>query len=128
MSVEKNETPDFLLFENTSFADLVKDIYQTSKIKESQIQSLISQLKDFIKNANDAEVIIPLIKDFLEVSVRNDDQLVKLAAVIQRHLAALTRGKIQDSEGGGEFILSESEKLQLLEIAEQELKQLAQPD
>lgn len=127
MDNSNNETPDFLLFEGTSFSDLMKDIYQTTKKKDNQLQDLIRTLAPMVESAASAEVLAPVIKEFYDVSVRNDEQLVKLAAVIQRHLSSFTRSKA-GSASGSDMILSEDEKLQLLELAEQEIKQLAQPD
>ena len=69
---------DFELFQGTSFSDLMKDVYHNSKKKSRQIDSLIHDLKPMIKNIGDATVIAPLLKDYLEVSVKNDDALVKL--------------------------------------------------
>ena len=127
MENEKNKTPDFTLFDDITFSDLMKDIYTSSKTKETQIQGLIDQLKSLIHNMTDATIAVPLIKEYLEVSVRNDDQLVKLAAVIQRHVSALSRA-VTASKGSDSFLLSDEEKMQLLEIAEEELKELGRPD
>jgi hypothetical protein len=126
MESKKNETPDFLLFDDIGFSDLMKDIYVTTKTKEIQIQNLVSQLQGLINSITDATIAVPLIKEYLEVSVRNDEQLVKLAAVIQRHVSSLAR--TSSAKGGDTLLLTEEEKLQLLEIAEQELKQLASPE
>ena len=59
-----------------------------------------------IKTVNDAVTIVPLLKEYFDVSVRNDEQLIKLAAIIQR----LMSGKVgPDGEGSG-TILTEEEK------------------
>lgn len=109
---------DFELFKGTSFSDLMKDIYHNSKMKSRQIDGLIKELQPLVKNVGDAAVIVPMIKDYLEVSVKNDDALVKLAAVVQRLLSASTK----ESEGGGEYILSDEERSRLLQEAENEIK------
>ena len=72
-----------------------------------------------IKNTGDATVIVPMIKDYLEVSVKNDDALVKLAAVCQRLVSA--SGK--DDEGN-EYGLTDEERARLLEEAEAEIEKL----
>ena len=76
----------------------MRDVYHNSKKKSRQIDRLIQELQPLVKNVGDATVIVPLIKDYLEVSVKNDDALVKLASVVQR---LLTSGNKE--EGGGEF-------------------------
>lgn len=76
------------IFGNKKFSDLLKDIYDNQKKKDRQINLLIADLKPLINNISDAAVLIPVIKDFMEVSIKNDEHLVKLAAVIQRSLGA----------------------------------------
>ena len=72
------------LFKGKSFSDILKDIHDNSKKKDRQINLLIAELKPLIKNIGDATIIVPLIKEYLDISVRNDEHLVKLAAVAQR--------------------------------------------
>ena len=113
------EPNEFELFKGTTFSDLMRDIYHNSKKKSRQIDGLIQDLKPFIKNAGDATVIVPIIKDYLEVSVKNDDALVKLAAVVQRIVSA--NSKADDSS---EYGLSDEERARLLEQAEEEIQKL----
>tara|TARA_R110000851_G_scaffold135083_3_gene270521 strand:- start:643 stop:1017 length:375 start_codon:yes stop_codon:yes gene_type:complete len=105
---------EFELFKGTTFSDLLKDIYHNSKKKDRQINTLIHELQPLIKNLGDATVIVPLIKEYLDVSVKNDEHLVKLAAVVQRLVGSNTK-----SDGDG--MLDEDEKKQLLAIAQEEL-------
>jgi len=106
---------EFELFKGKTFSDLMKDIYHNSKKKDRQINTLIHELQPLIKNIGDATIIVPLIKEYLDVSVKNDEHLVKLAAVVQR-LVGSTK-----LDSGGEFGMSEAEKEQLLESAQAEL-------
>jgi hypothetical protein len=114
---------EFELFKGKSFSDLMSDIYHNSKKKERQINSLIQELQPLIKNLGDATVIVPLIKEYLEVSVKNDEALVKLAAIVQRLVSANSRTN-EDGASGGEFGLSEEEKAALLKEAESTLKEI----
>ena len=113
---------EFELFKGKSFSDLMSDIYHNSKKKERQINTLIQELQPLIKNISDATVIVPLIKEYLEVSVKNDEHLVKLAAIVQRLVSAGNR----TNEDGytNEFGLSEEEKAALLKEAEATLKDI----
>ena len=111
---------DFELFKGTSFSDLMKDVYHNSKKKSRQIDGLIQKLEPLVRNQTDATIIVPLIKDYLEVSVKNDDALVKLASVVQRLISAGTK------EETGEFGLTDEERARLLEEAEQEVKTIQQ--
>jgi len=107
---------NFEIFKGTSFSDLMKDIYHNSKKKERQINTLIQELQPMIKNVGDATVIVPLIKEYLDVAVKNDDALVKLASVVQRLVQSESK-----MTGESEFGLSDDERKQLLEVAEQQL-------
>ena len=113
---------DFELFRGTTFSDLMKDIYHNSKMKSRQIDGLIKELQPLVKNVGDAAVIVPMIKDYLEVSVKNDDALVKLAAVVQRLLTASAK----EADASGEYILSDEERARLLQEAEDEIKAIRQ--
>jgi len=106
---------EFELFKGTTFSDLMKDIYHNSKKKDRQINTLIQELQPLIKNIGDATVIVPLIKEYLDVSVKNDEHLVKLAAVVQRLVGSTSK------DDGGEFGMSEEEKARLLQTAQEEL-------
>ena len=106
---------EFELFKGTTFSDLMKDIYHNSKKKDRQINTLIQELQPLIKNIGDATVIVPLIKEYLDVSVKNDEHLVKLAAVVQRLVGSASK------DDGGEFGMSEEEKARLLQTAQEEL-------
>ena len=107
---------NFEIFKGTSFSDLMKDIYHNSKKKDRQINTLIQELQPMIKNVGDATVIVPLIKEYLDVAVKNDDALVKLAAVVQRLVQSENK-----LTGESEFGLSDEERKQLLETAEQQI-------
>lgn len=78
------------IFGNKKFSDLLKDIYDNQKKKDRQINLLIADLKPMLNNIGDAAILVPAIKDFVEVGVKNDEHLVKLAAVIQRAMSNKT--------------------------------------
>ena len=103
---------DTELFKGKTFADIMSDVYNNSKKKDRQLKLLIAQLEPLVKNLSDATVIVPLIKEYMDVSIRNDDQIVKLAAIVQRMM------KDANSGDDGGFGLSEEEKKQLISNAE----------
>ena len=67
---------DQILFDGKSSSDVFKEIYTNSKKKDKQINALIAELKPLIQNIGDAPVVVPLIKEYLEVSVKNDEHLL----------------------------------------------------
>ena len=97
------------IFKGKTFSGLLEDIYINSKTKDRQIKLLINDLQPLIKNSGDATIIVPLIKEYLEASVKNDEHLVKMAAIVQRAMAR-TENKNSDSP-----LLTEEEKKQLLD-------------
>lgn len=98
---------DKIIFGKKKFSDLLGEIYDNQKKKEAQISALISELKPMIGDIGDATLMVPLIKEYLEIGVKNDEQLVKLATIIQRMQNA-------SSNGDNPFAISEAEKTQLL--------------
>ena len=104
---------DSPLFKDKTFSDVLADIYDNTKKKEKQITELINQLKPMIRNMTDASMMVPLVKEYLEVSVKNDDNLVKLTAIVQRLLVSSTKNSSTD-----DGMLSEAEKQQLMDAAQ----------
>ena len=100
---------EFEIFEGKSLSSLFEDIYENSKKNKSQLELLVKEVASFIKDGDMAVQLIPMIKEYLEINVKNDEQLVKLAQVVQRLIAAESR-----SGAEGEFLLSDREKEQLV--------------
>ena len=109
-----------ILFDNKSFSDLLKEIHSNQNKKKKQLASLIAELKPLVQTLGDATVVVPLIKEYMEISVKNDDQLVKMAAIVQR----LSTGTANTGDGG---LLTEEEMAQLQEITEEIAKTVEEP-
>ena len=105
-------TLDTVLFDGKTSADVFKEIYGNSKKKDKQINALIAELKPLIQNIGDAPVVVPLIKEYLEIGVKNDEHLIKMMAVIQRLNNNAT-------SSGGDSLLTDDELKQLQQIAEE---------
>jgi|TARA_B100000497_G_C7640206_1_gene384853 enoyl reductase-like protein len=97
---------DKKVFGKKKFSNLLEEIYSNQKKKEEQITALIQELKPLINDIGDATLIVPLIKEYMDLGIKNDEQLIKMATIIQR---ALNTGK----ENEDDFGLSEDEKKQL---------------
>ena len=98
---------DTTIFDNYQLSDLFKEIKQRSDDKKTQLDMLFGDIKGHIKDKNDAIMFLPRIKEFMDVGVKNDEQLIKLAAVAQKLIS------LKNIENGDE-LLSEAEKQQLL--------------
>lgn len=98
-----------------TLSDIFKNIYKNSTKKDAQIKRLIISLEPMIKSLSDAAIVVPLIKEYLEISVKNDEQIVKLAAIAQRIISSKNRGSGRDD---GELVLSDAEIKELKESIE----------
>lgn len=116
---------DVEIFKGKTFSSLVKDIYFNSNHKKDQINQLIKDLREMVKDVGSATVIAPMIKDYIDVGIKNDDQLVKLSAVLQRFIAGTSGSSDGGSVSGG---LSEAEKEELLNNVKKELDDLEQQE
>ena len=96
------------IFGDKKLKDLFQEIYQNQKKKEKQISVLIDELKPLIDDIGDATLVVPLIKEYLELGVKNDEQLIKMATIIQRCLST------DNSSSEGNYLISDEEKAQLL--------------
>ena len=97
---------DNIIFKNKKFSDILSEIYDNQKKKEAQITGLISELKPLISDIGDATLIVPLIKEYMEIGVRNDEQLIKMVTIVQR---VVNNYNNEDSLG-----ITEAEKEELM--------------
>lgn len=99
---------DKKIFGKKKFSDILEEIYNNQKKKEEQISTLISELKPLIQDIGDATLVVPLLKEYLEISVKNDEQLIKMSTIIQRAVQS-------EGDDDGSFGMTEKEKQQLLD-------------
>ena len=109
-----------ILFDDKSFGDLLKEIHGNQKKKAKQLASLIAELRPLVQSLGDATVVVPLIKEYMEISVKNDDQLIKMAAIVQR----LSSSTANSGDGG---LLTNEEMDQLMDVAEEIAKTVEKP-
>ena len=109
-----------IIFDDKSFSDILKEIHKNQSKKAKQLASLIAELRPLISNLGDATVVVPLIKEYMDISVKNDEQLIKMAAIVQR----LSTGTANSGDGG---TLTEAEMEQLQEVASEIAKTVETP-
>lgn len=73
-----------IVFGKKTMSQILKDVYDSSKNKDKQITDLISQLSDKIVNLGDAIQLVPLIASYLEISVKNDEHIIKMLSIVQK--------------------------------------------
>ena len=110
---------DYEIFEGKSLSSLFKDIYENTQFNRKQLDVLTKELVQFIKDGDTAVQIVPMIKEYLEINVKNDDQLVKMAGIVQRLISAEGKAGSEDEYG-----LSDIEKEQLLSGIETTIKDI----
>ena len=103
---------DYEIFKGTTLADLFKKIDNNTSRNKIQIESLVQELMTYIKDPNSAMQLFPMISEYMQANIRNDELLVKLAAVVQRLVQ--TESKAAD----GDYGLSDKEKEDILKKIE----------
>ncbi len=112
-------TTEYELFKGKTLSGLFEDIYNNSSRNKKQLEVLVKEVVGFIKDGDTAIELIPMIKEYLEINVKNDELLVKLAGVVQRILA--TEGKVGSES---EFGLTEEEKNQIMKNIDEVVENL----
>ena len=113
---------DKTIFKDKTLSDLLEEIHNNSSSTRNQVSSLIGELKPLIENIGDATLVVPMIKEYMEIGVKNDEHLIKMAAIIQRTESAANKGE------GADFF-DPSELADLLEASElTEVEDKAKPE
>lgn len=97
-----------VIFDGKTLSDMFSDVYKNTENKRAQINQYVSSMVKLIKTPEDAAVLGPVIKDFLDVNVKNDEHIVRLVQIAQRLVTVSTKSSSNDE------LLSEEEKKQLL--------------
>ena len=100
---------DITLFGSTSLSDIFKQIHRNNKDTDKQINELIDALKPLASsNAGSAVMLMPTVKDLIDVNVKNNEQLIKMAGIAQR-------ASTSSASNNQEIFFDPSEIQQLLE-------------
>ena len=103
---------DIELFDGKTFDQLLKDIYSKSEKKSKDFDKSMSKLMELaVKDSAAAAMLFPMLIEYAEVSVKNDDTLVKLARIVQGFFSKNTNNQSTESS---DWILPESERELLL--------------
>lgn len=106
------------IFDGKTLSDLFSEIYKNTDSKRQQINTFVSKLVMLIRTPEDAAVIGPVIKDFIEVNVKNDEHLIRVAQIAQRIVGVAVKSANLDG------LLSEEEKQSLLKDIHMELEEI----
>ena len=89
-------------------------------MKKLQIDLLIQEIHGFITTIDDVVMVAPIIKEYMDTAVRNDEHLVKLAGVLQR-IISKSQGDSDES-----MLLSDDEKEELMSTLQDTVQDLEQ--
>lgn len=99
---------DTEIFEGKTLSDIFADVYKNSENKRDQINQFVSSMVKLIRTPEDAAVLGPVIQSFLEVNVKNDEHIVRLAQIAQRLVT------VSSKSNEPSMLLTDEEKNQLL--------------
>ena len=106
MDMDKNE----IMFGKHSMSTLMQEIYANVKNRDSQINTLMEKLSGLISSGTSASILVPMMREYLDASIANNDQLVKLSSIIQKMMAAESK----NVETTDHAFLTPAERTQLL--------------
>jgi hypothetical protein len=86
------------IFKDKTLENVFEDIYENAKDKRTKLTEVISLIAPHMNNASDAQMLAPIVKELLDVSVKNDEQLIKLAQVVQRLVSTVLSKSPKNSE------------------------------
>jgi len=108
---------DTVVFDDKQLTDLLREIHTNTVDKKDTLISMIGDLRKYMTGAETAIMFAPIIKEYLDVLVRSDDHLIKIATIVQRIISAES---YQKNGGDLDEILSDDEKAKLIDTAKKE--------
>ena len=76
---------NIVLFDGKSLSDIFKQIHKNNKDTDKQINEFIEAIKPIASSdAGSAVMLMPTVKDLIDVNVKNNEQLIKMAGIAQR--------------------------------------------
>ena len=84
---------DTKIFDDVSLADICRVVYLNSNYKKNKIDNIIEKVKPLLQNVADVSIVLPILKEVLDICVKNEEKMVKLAAIVSRLLDKNDGGK-----------------------------------
>lgn len=108
-----------IIFEGKTLSDMFSDVYKTVGNKREQLNALIAKLIPLIRTPEDLVMVGPIIKDFFDATIKNDEHIVRLVQIAQRASSSATSGD------DNQMALTQEEMAQLMKniqgvVSEQE--------
>jgi len=118
---------DVTVFDGMSLSDLFKKIHKNNKDIDKQIGEFIETMKPMAtSNAGSAVMLMPTVKDLIDVNVKNNEQLIKMASIAQR-AATVNASSGQDLINMDEINALLEEQKSIQDEGKKLLEQASQP-
>ena len=101
---------DNIVFGETTLTDLLQHIYDTTVSKRNQINTMVLKLVQLSQTPEEASILFPIIRNFLDTSVKNDQHIIQIAQLHQKIQS------IQNKAATNGGLLSEEDKTTLLNL------------
>lgn len=113
---------DKTVYGSTRLEDILEEIHKSTKKKRNKIEMVLDKMNNLISEPKDVIVMAPLMKDYFDLLIKNDDGLVKLATIVQRIYSAESYKKLAEGEDIGN--LSDEERKELMALATEAKKEI----
>lgn len=114
------------IFKGKNVNSLLEDIYDTINNEHNDIQHLFEKITEVLTGDDADEGMLAFagsaLSELLDVSIKNNEQYIKLAEVVQKFLSLdIKRDRLNntDEDTAGSFVLSDEDKKHLLNIRKQ---------
>lgn len=111
---------DTTIYGQKTLQDLLHDVDSLAVDRRVRIIALIDSLRGFMRSPEEAALFAPMIKDYFDVWIKNDEQLIKVGTIVQRIISA-DAYQGGGTGGIGDF-LTDEEKKKLMSEAVAEIK------
>ena len=103
---------EFEVYKGKKFSSVCRDIVSNTERRRVFIEEQLKRLTPMITTLGEAMAVYPLMTDLINASTKNDEQLVKFAAIIEKVVnRAEANGESPDS------LLSDADIQELMEIS-----------
>ncbi len=98
-----------------TLSEILSKSYESSLTKDEQLKKIIELLTEKLNRDSDESIALaPLLREFLELSIKNDDQIIKIASVLQRTLSKNNSSK-QLQQTNTLMIFNDEDKKKILD-------------
>ena len=99
-----------------TFEDILRTIYQNAEEKKINIQKTADHVSSKIQTIQDAVILMPQLIALQDAAIRNDDAIVKMAAIVQRGMGKIKANKFNADDVVG--ITPEERKMLIAQAKE----------